>query len=134
MVKVKDVTIRVDKEGLWGEWEEERGWNEQHHVVISSPTISPHTQEQLTLTSGANGFHIPSSELIRYGFIDMNVVTYGNDGELFNVSIYLEQGSDTTGNQTHNTTISPHFKLRTCIDESVPTFMYVNHANHNLTS
>jgi hypothetical protein len=110
VVKVKDVTIRADKEGLWGEWEEERAWNKQHHVVISSTTLSPHTgetPEQVTLTSGANGFHIPSSKLIRYSFIEMNVVTYGNDGELFNVSIYLEQGSDTSGNQTHN--ISPHF-------------------------
>ena len=100
VVKVKDVTIRADREGISGEWEE-RSWNEEYHVIISSPTTSQRPTEEplkpLSTTGGANGFHIPSSELARYNFIELNIAIYGKDGELFNVSLYLEQQADTRG-------------------------------------
>ena len=100
---VKDVTIRADEEGIWGEWDGKTTSAEQHRVIVSSPTTSPPQREppkQLTFTTATNGFHIPIHELAHYSFIDLTIGMYGRDGELFNVSVSLEQKA---GNQqNHN--------------------------------
>ena len=91
VVRVRDVTIRADEEGIWGYWTE-GSWSEQHHVLVSSPDppTAASTPDGL-VTTGSSGFHIPSSKLASFSLIELTIASYESDGSLFNVSISLEQ-------------------------------------------
>ena len=90
-VRVGDVTVRADREGISVEWSPTtNGSVAVQSVTLSDPTVGYWRQ---FVAMPEDGFHLSKSELMHVGTVTLSIVSVDNASDPV-VTIYLVQESD----------------------------------------
>ena len=91
LVRVGDVTVRADREGISVEWSPTtNGSVAVQSVTLSDPTVGYWRQ---FVATPEDGFHLSRSELMHVGTVTLSIVSVDNASDPV-VTIYLVQESD----------------------------------------
>ena len=93
VVKVKDITIRADREGITGEWGAEGGRHSVFLVKPNTTVISTHPSPPPAgevLLPYSEGFHIPSDQLEDFSYVELVILYIDSQGQCDNISIHLD--------------------------------------------
>ena len=87
VVKVRDITIRADREGITGEWGAEGG---RHSVFLVKPNTTvipthpppppPPPPAGELLLPYSEGFHIPSDQLEEFSYVELVILYIDSQG------------------------------------------------------